>query len=74
MATFTVTTDRRNVPVVTVAAADLIDLGEKVAIHLARHGVLSRAVPYDAEVGDDRGRIHQSGLLRPVHFLIRKES
>ena len=74
MGTYTVTTDRRNVPVVTVTAEDLIDLGEQVARHLARHRVLSRAETYQAEVGDDRGRIHQPGLTRPINFVIRKES
>lgn len=71
---YTVTTDRPKVPEARFVADDLIGLGEQVAAFLARHRVLSRAVPYDAQVGDDRGAIHQSGLQRPVTFLIRKES
>lgn len=74
MATFHVTTDRPAVPAARFSADDLIDLGAQVAGHLTRHRVLSRAVPYDAQVGDDRGAIHQSGLPRPVTFVIRKES
>lgn len=74
MATLHVVTDRPKVPTARFAAEDLIDLGEQVAGHLARHHVLSRTVPYDAQVGDDRGSIHQSGLPRPVTFVIRKES
>lgn len=74
MATFHVTTDRPKVPAARFSADDLIDLGQQVAGHLTRHRVLSRAVPYDAEVGDDHGSIHQSGLQKPVTFTIRKES
>jgi hypothetical protein len=72
MPTFHVTTDRPKVPAATFVADDLIDLSQQVAGHLARHRVLSRAVPFDAQVGDDRGAIHQSGLARPVRFDIRK--
>lgn len=72
MPTFHVTTDRPKVPAATFVADDLFDLGDQVAGHLTRHRVLSRAVPYDAQVGDDRGAIHQPGLQRPVHFVIRK--
>ncbi|WP_224279078.1 hypothetical protein [Nocardioides lacusdianchii] len=74
MGTFHVTTDRPKVPAASFVAEDLVDLGAQVASHLARHRVLSRAVPYDAQVGDDCGAIHQSGLPRPVTFVIRKES
>lgn len=74
MTTFHVVTDRPKVPAARFSAEDLIDLGQQVAGHLARHRVLSRAVPYDAEVGDDHGSIHQSGLLRPVTFTITQES
>ncbi|WP_210651313.1 hypothetical protein [Nocardioides sp. SYSU D00065] len=74
MPTFYVTTDRPQVPAARFAAEDLVDLGEQVASHLARHRVLSRAVPFHAQVGDDHGAIHQSGLLRPVTFTITQES
>lgn len=74
MPVFHVVTDRPKVPAARFAAEDLIALGEQAAGHLARHGVLSRAVPYDAQVGDDHGAINQSGLARPVIFSIRKDS
>jgi hypothetical protein len=74
MPTFHVTTDRPKVPTARFSAEDLVDLGHQVAGHLTRHRVLSRAVPFDAQVGDDHGAIHQSGLPRPVTFVIRKES
>lgn len=74
MATFRVITDRPKVPAATFLAEDLIDLGAQVAGHLTRHRVLSRAVPYDAQVRDDRGSIHQSGLQKPVTFTIAKEA
>lgn len=74
MSVFHVVTDRPKVPAATFAADDLIGLGEQVAAYLARHRVLSRAVPYDAQVGNDRGAIHQTGLQKPVTFTIRKES
>ncbi len=72
-AVYTVTTDRPKVPAARFVAANLIDLGEQVAFYLARHRVLSRAVPYQAEVGDDSGAINQDGLQKPVTFTIRKE-
>lgn len=74
MGVFHVTTDRKAVPAARFVADDLIGLGTQVAAYLARHRVLSRAAPYDAQVGNDRGAIHQSGLQRPVTFVIRKES
>lgn len=72
-AVYTVTTDRPKVPAARFVAADLIDLGEQVAFYLARHKVLSRAVPYQAQVGDDCGAIDQDGLQRPVTFTVQKE-
>jgi hypothetical protein len=74
MGVFHVTTDRPAVPAARFVADDLIGLGAQVAAHLARHRVLSRAVPYDAQVGNDHGAIHQTGLQRPVTFVIRQES
>lgn len=74
MPIYRIVTDRPKVPAATVVADDLIELGQQVAAHLARHRVLSRAVPYDAQVGDDRGAIHQSGLQRPITFTIAKDS
>lgn len=74
MSVYAVTTDRPKVPAARFAATDLVDLGNQVAGHLARHRVLSRAEPFHAEVGDDRGAIHQSGLQRPITFTITKES
>jgi hypothetical protein len=74
MALFHVVTDRAKVPAARFAAEDLIDLGEQVAGHPTRHHVLSRAVPFEAQVGDDHGAIHQSGLPRPVTFTITQES
>jgi hypothetical protein len=74
MTIYQVTTDRAAVPAARFAADDLVDLGAQVANYLARHRVLSRAVPYDAQVGNDHGAIHQSGLQRPVTFTVRKES
>lgn len=74
MATFHVVTDRPRLPAARFAADDLVDLGAQVASFLARHRVLSRAVPYDAQVGSDRGAINQTGLQRPVTFVITKES
>ncbi len=74
MPVFHITTDRPRIPAVRLAADDLIDLGAQVAAYLARHRVLSRAVPYDAQVGDTHGAIHQDGLPRPINFTIHKES
>jgi len=74
MSVFHVVTDRPKVPAARFVADDLIGLGEQVATFLARHRVLSRAEPYQAQVGDDHGLIHQTGLQKPVTFTIRKES
>lgn len=73
-AVYTVTTDRPKVPQARFVADDLIGLGEQVAAYLTRHRVLSRAVPYDAQIGNDHGAIHQDGLQRSVLFTIRKET
>lgn len=72
MPTFHVTTDRPKVPAATFVADDLVDLGQQIAGHLTRHRVLSRAVPFEAHVGDDRGAINQNGLHRPIQFTFRK--
>jgi len=74
MPLFHVTTDQPRVPAARFVAADLFELGDQVASHLARHKHLTRGIPYDAEVGDDQGAIFQSGLRKPITFTIRKES
>jgi hypothetical protein len=74
MTVFHAECDRPKVPSARFAAEDGFDLGEQLALHLVRHRVLSRAVPFQAEVGDDFASITQSGLPRPVTFVIRKES
>lgn len=73
IAVYTVVTDRPALPEARFVAEDLIQLGRQVAAFLARHKVLSPAVPYDAQIGDDHGAIHQDGLRRPITFTIRKE-
>ena len=62
------------VPAARMVADDLIDLGEQAAAYFARHRRLTRGVPYDAQIGDDRGAITQSGLRQPLTFTIAKES
>lgn len=74
MSVFHVITDRPKVPAATFVASDPVGLGEQIASYLARHRVLSRAVPFEAHIGDDHGAINQTGLQRPVTFTIRKES
>lgn len=74
MPVFLVTTDRRAVPAARFVAADVVELGDQVATYLARHRVLSRAVPFQAEIGDEHGAINQQGLTKPIYFSIVKES
>lgn len=71
---YLVTPDSARAPAARVAAADLIDLGNQVASHLARHRLIRRGMSFQAQIGDGHGAINQSGLLRPVTFTIHKES
>lgn len=74
MATFTVTPDATRVPAVRLAARDEVELGNQIAVHYARHKHLSRAIPFQAQIGSDVGAIHQAGLTKPLTFTIRKDS
>ena len=73
MPTYAVTPDAQRVPAARFVADDLIHLGEQVAVHFRRHKHLSRSIPYEAQIGDDFGAIHQAGLPRPLTFTIREE-
>lgn len=74
MATYTVTPDAKRVPAVRVVADDPIELGHQVARHYATHKHLSRSIPFEAQIGDQVGAIHQAGLLRPLTFTITKDA
>ena len=73
MATYLVTPTDRRLPPFRVTAANVIELGEKAAAYFARHKRLTRGVPYDAEVGSDRGALYQAGMHTPVTFTITQE-
>lgn len=61
------------VPDTRITAADVVELGERIAAHLARHKAI-RPGHYDALIGDESGRITQPLLHRPIDFTIRKEA
>lgn len=73
MVEYLVTPESQRIPPLRVTAADEVDLGHQVAIHLVRHKAL-RPGSYDAQIGDGAGAITQTGLLWPVRFSIRKEA
>lgn len=74
MSTYLVTPDTPRVPAARFVANDLFELGQQVAAHMARHKHLRRGLRFDAQIGDQYGAIHQTGLRRPLTFTITKES
>lgn len=71
MATYLVTPDHSATPPGRFTATDLFDLGEQVVGYLTRRHLLIRGT-YEAQIGNDRGAIHQDG--RVVAFTITQES
>ena len=73
MATYHVVPDAARVPAARFVASDLVELGDQVANHFARHKHLRRGLRFDAQIDTEVGAITQAGLVRPLTFAITEE-
>ena len=73
MATYLVTPASPRIPATRVTAADLYDLGERIAAHIARHKGIRAGFTYDIALDEGGGQIRQHPQ-QPINFTIRKDT